>query len=249
MASPATMKVRPALPRRGCASRFTPQQARAVTLVRGDARELLPRLPDECADLIVTDPPYEFARGRTYFKTWFDDLPDEAWAEIFGELFRVLHRNSHMYVCSNARMKAIFDAAAAGAGFKVRVPLIWDKVVVGLGRTWRSQYEFVCFYSKGARAGNRRDRGNVIQAPRVRGGYPTEKPVGLLRQLIEQSSAPGELVLDPFAGSGSTGQAAAELGRQALLCDVAPEFAERRLGRSPRSIESAVAALKRRQRG
>lgn len=167
---------------------------------------------------------------------------------MFSELFRVLRRDAHIYVCSNARTKTVFDQAAVQAGFKVRVPLVWDKCSVGLGGIWRSQFEYVLFYTKGKRPGNHRNRGNVLRAPRVRRGYPTEKPVALLRALIEQSSAPGELVLDPFTGSGSTGQAAAELDRRALLCDVTPQFAERRLGRSPRSIESAVAAVKRRQR-
>lgn len=233
---------------RGCAATITPRQARTVTLVRGDARELLRRLPDESVDLVVTDPPYEFDRGETYFREWFRDLPDSEWEGVFRDLHRVLQRDAHLYVCSNARTKTVFDAAAARAGFKVRVPIVWDKMSVGLGGLWRSQYEFVLLFTKGKRSGNHRNRGNVLRAPRVRRGYPTEKPVALLRALIEQSSAPGELVLDPFAGSGSTGQAAAELERRALLCDVTPQFAERRLGRSPRSIESALAGLKRRQR-
>ena len=54
----------------------------------------------------------------------------------------------------------------------------------------------------------------------TRGHYPTEKPVGLLKVMIEQSSHTGELVLDPFCGSGSTGRAARELGRRAVLCDL-----------------------------
>lgn len=70
----------------------------------------------------------------------------------------------------------------------------------------------------------------MLYAPRPgRGAYPTEKPQRLLRPLIEQSSQPGELVLDPFCGSGSVGRAARDLGRQALLCDVDAAYAGRRL--------------------
>ncbi len=50
-------------------------------------------------------------------------------------------------------------------------------------------------------------------------GYPTQKPLGILRRIITASSNPGDLVLDFFAGSGTTGAAAAELGRDFLLVD------------------------------
>jgi len=67
--------------------------------------------------------------------------------------------------------------------------------------------------------------------PRVmtRSHYPTEKPVALMKTLISQSTHTGELVLDPFCGSGSTGRAARELGRRPLLCDLDAAAAARRL--------------------
>jgi site-specific DNA-methyltransferase (adenine-specific) len=64
--------------------------------------------------------------------------------------------------------------------------------------------------------------------PRVARGYPTEKPVPLLTALIAQASAPGEVVLDPFCGSGNTGKAARNLHRRALLCDTDAHFAATR---------------------
>jgi site-specific DNA-methyltransferase (adenine-specific) len=57
-------------------------------------------------------------------------------------------------------------------------------------------------------------------------GYPTQKPVGIMRRIITASSKPGDLVLDFFAGSGSTGAAAIELGRRFLLVDANPEAIE-----------------------
>lgn len=56
-----------------------------------------------------------------------------------------------------------------------------------------------------------------------RTGYPTQKPLGILRRIVQASSAPGDLVLDFFAGSGTTGAAALELGRRALLVDQNPD--------------------------
>ena len=57
-------------------------------------------------------------------------------------------------------------------------------------------------------------------------GYPTQKPIGILRRIIQASSQPGDLVLDFFAGSGTTGVVAAELGRRFILIDRNPEAIE-----------------------
>lgn len=200
-----------------------------VRLVQVDASVFLASLPDESADLIVTDPPYEFDRGGTLFREWFEMLPDAAWPEIFAELYRALAADSHAYVFADRRIRPIFEAAADAAGFHVHQALIWDKGSIGPGQgVWRPQHEFICFLSKGSRPGNSRSLGDVLRAPRPR-GYPTEKPLAVLRALIGQSSERGELVLDPFCGSGSTGMAARALGRRALLCDVDAGFAAGRL--------------------
>jgi len=110
----------------------------------------------------------------------------------------------------------------------VRAPIVWDKLSIGLGGAWRAQYEFIAWYEKGSPGRASATLGNVRRHARVR-GYPTEKPVSLLRELIMQSSAAGELVLDPFCGSGNTGRAARQLGRRALLMDIDTTTAERRL--------------------
>ncbi|MFH1084916.1 MAG: site-specific DNA-methyltransferase, partial [Chloroflexota bacterium] len=61
---------------------------------------------------------------------------------------------------------------------------------------------------------------------REKTGYPTQKPLGILRRIVQASSRPGALVLDFFAGSGTTGAAALELGRRFLLVDNSPEALE-----------------------
>lgn len=74
---------------------------------------------------------------------------------------------------------------------------------------------------------------DVLYAPRVDGAYPTEKPVCLLEKLILNSTRPGERCLDPFAGSGSTGEAALRLERGCVLGDVSESsmsWIEKRLG-------------------
>jgi site-specific DNA-methyltransferase (adenine-specific) len=213
-----------------------------VTLVQADARLWLPTLPDESVDLIVTDPPYRFERGSEYFRDWFPELADEEWPAIFEQLYRVLAPDRHAYVFCDRRTRPIFDQAAAIAGFRVRHALIWDKQSVGLGGgCWRSQYEYIAWYEKGHRPGTRNDRPNILRARRITRRYPTEKPIALLRELIAQSSQPGELILDPFAGSGSTGHAARGLGRRAVIADVDATTAAQRLRLTPATPRPAPA--------
>jgi site-specific DNA-methyltransferase (adenine-specific) len=73
----------------------------------------------------------------------------------------------------------------------------------------------------------------VSPTGREKTGYPTQKPVGIVRRMLQASTRPGDLVLDPFAGSGTLGAAAAELGRRYVLIDESAEAVavmERRLG-------------------
>jgi len=199
-----------------------------LRLLKADARTWLPAVPAESVDLIVTDPPYVFG-GRRIFRRWFEELADEAWLPILAELHRVLRPNRHLYLFCNARTKPIFDEAASAAGFRVKTPLIWDKQSIGLGRGWRSQYEFICLYEKGSRTLRDNRSANILRASRVTGGYPTEKPVEVISTIVWQASREGELVLDPFCGSGNVGRAAREQGRRVLLCDTEPGFAADRL--------------------
>lgn len=77
----------------------------------------------------------------------------------------------------------------------------------------------------------------VPPGSRERTGYPTQKPVRLLERMIAASSRPGDLVLDPYAGSGTTGVAAARLGRRWLLVDRNPEAVQ--IARARLALETA----------
>jgi DNA modification methylase len=93
---------------------------------------------------------------------------------------------------------------------------------IGMGYHYRSRHEFILFFEKGKR--KLRDLGiaDVIAVPRIVNGYPTEKPASVSGVLIQQSSAPGELVADPFMGSGSVGVAALAHDRRFTGNDIAP---------------------------
>jgi DNA modification methylase len=103
---------------------------------------------------------------------------------------------------------------------------------IGMGYHYRARYECILFFEKGKR--KLRDLGvpDILEVPRVHRGYPAEKPVAVSRILVEQSSEPGQLVIDPFMGSGSAGVAAAMAGRSFAgndLCAEAIDIARARL--------------------
>jgi site-specific DNA-methyltransferase (adenine-specific) len=204
-----------------------PSQEEGYSVWHGDAIDMLSELPRASVDLIVTDPAYESLEKHRAIGTttrlkgaWFPIFPNARFPEFFAEAFRVLKQNTHLYVyCDQETMFQIKPLGEA-AGFRFWKPLIWDKVTIGMGYHYRCTYETILFFEKGKRKLRNLGISDVIHEKRVTGGYPTEKPVRTSEVLIEQSSAPGEVVVDSFMGSGSVGEAALKLGRRFIGGDI-----------------------------
>ncbi len=205
-------------------------------LARLDAVELLRRLPSASVDLVITDPPYEslekhravgtttrLKHSKASSNDWFQIFPNSRFDDLFAELYRVLRKNGHLYLMCDPETMFVAKPAGERAGFKFWKPLIWDKVTIGMGYHYRARYEAILFFEKGRRKLNDLGIADVIRVPRVHRGYPAEKPEALSAVLVEQSSTAGEIVLDPFMGSGSTGAAAIALGRNFIGNDVCSE--------------------------
>lgn len=203
-------------------------------LNEGDAVSWLRTLPDASANLVVTDPPYESLEKHRAVGTttrlkvskgssneWFRIFPNSRFEELFREVHRVLEKNSHFYLFCDAETAFVAKPIAESVGFKFWKPLVWDKRSIGMGYHYRSRYEFILFFEKGKRKLHDLGVPDIIEAKRIRGGYPTEKPVDVSDVLIMQSTLPGELVLDPFMGSGSAGVAAVRNGRRFQGNDIA----------------------------
>jgi DNA modification methylase len=110
--------------------------------------------------------------------------------------------------------------------------IVTHNCTIGMGYHYRARYECVLFFEKGKRKLHDLGVADIITAKRIVGGYPAEKPVTVSEVLIRQSSEPGQLVLDPFIGSGSVGVAAVQQGRSFLgndLCAEAVDIARGRL--------------------
>lgn len=195
-------------------------------LHEGDAVEWLRSISTASVDLIVTDPPYEslekhrsigtttrLKHSKASSNDWFSIFPNSRFEELFREVWRVLKRNTHFYLFCDAATMFIAKPIAESVGFRFWKPLVWDKKKIGMGYHYRSRCEFILFFEKGKRKILDLGVPDVLEAPRILHGYPTEKPAAVSRVLISQSSVRGELVLDPFMGAGSVGVASVELGR------------------------------------
>jgi site-specific DNA-methyltransferase (adenine-specific) len=201
-----------------------------------DAVDWLRAQPAESIDLLVTDPAYEslekhraigtttrLKHSKSSSNDWFTVFPNARFPELFGEAFRVLKRNTHLYLFCDAETMFFAKPEAERAGFRFWKPLVWDKKSIGMGYHYRARYEFILFFEKGKRRLNDLGIADVISVPRIHRGYPAEKPPAVSEVLIKQSSARGELVADPFMGSGSVGIAALKNGRRFGGSDLNPE--------------------------
>ncbi len=211
-----------------------------------DAVDWLTSLPSESVNLVITDPPYEslekhravgtttrLKHSKASSNDWFAIFPNSRFVDLLGELWRVLKRNSHLYLFSDPETMFVLKPVAESVGFKFWKPLVWDKKTIGMGYHYRARYECILFFEKGKRKLNDLGIPDIIEAPRIHNGYPAEKPATVSEILVRQSSSPGDLVVDPFAGSASVGAAAVRLGRRFAGNDLSPtaiRLAGQRLG-------------------
>jgi site-specific DNA-methyltransferase (adenine-specific) len=214
-------------------------------LSQGDAVAWLRALPSESIDLVITDPPYEslekyraigtttrLKHSKSSSNDWFAIFPNDRFPELFSEVFRVLRRNTHFYLFCDPETMFVAKPLAEAAGFKFWKPLIWDKRKIGMGYHYRARYECILFFEKGKRKLADLGIADILEAPRISGGYPAEKPSAVSEILIQQSTDLGQLVIDPFMGSGSVGLASVTHGRHFLgndLCLEAVDITRARL--------------------
>lgn len=223
------------------------EEGARFVLTHHDAVAMLRSLPDRSLDMLNFDLPYEsLEKHRAHGSTtrlshskkssndWFKIFKNERFNDLFKECYRTLAPNRHLYAWCDDETSDFIKVAGAAAGFKVWKRLVWDKKMIGMGYHYRARYEFIVFMEKGKRRLKNLGIPDVLEAKRIKhkDAYPAEKPVEINKILTEQSTEVGEVVCDPFVGSGSAGVAALELNRRFLGNDLSPhaiETARRRL--------------------
>lgn len=202
-------------------------------LINGGCLEYMRTLENESIDLIVTDPPYPTTsrgnagnsggmlqkeinkRGKVFEHNNIDCT------EYAPEFYRVLKDGSHCYVMTNhinlIKMLNVFT----DCGFHFIKSLIWNKGNKIMGQYYMSQFEYILFFRKGyGKKINNCGTADILSVPNKKTKdangkniHDTEKPVELMKILIENSTQKGDIVLDPFVGVGATALACIESER------------------------------------
>jgi len=200
-------------------------QEHTSQLLFGDCLALLPGVADDSVDCIITDPPYGVhyqSRSHSLPQVRIANDDERAYGLLEQALAiaqRKLKHNSHIYVFTSWQAFTPM-AAVVKKYFNLKNALVWVKNNCTRGDlkgNYGYQYEMILYAHKGRRLlSGRRDRNllRFAKVPTQAMRHPTEKPVPLLKYLIEKSTVPGEVVLDMFMGSGTTCVAAKHLHRR-----------------------------------
>lgn len=190
-----------------------------------DCIQGMKKLPDECVDLIVTDPPYlmDYKSNRRVKQEKFDKILNdkdshELISEAIQEYHRILKNNSAIYIfCSWHHID--FFKQEVEKYFTLKNLIVWNKNNHGSGDlkgSYAPKHEFVLFAHKGRALLQDKRIADVIDCPKISSNkllHPTEKPIQLLETFILNNSNEGDIVLDGFIGAGSTALAAINTGR------------------------------------
>lgn len=197
-----------------------------VRLIHGDCLKILPTLEAGSIDAIVTDPPYGtdvprdgYGRRQNGARHIANDGDLSCLDGVLLEANRLLTKNAWLGVFCSPKKHAEAAALLASRGFPVAGEVIWDKAAPGLGGGIRYQHETILLCKKGNVSG-RSSMFSVLRhfvsRKNRQNRHPHEKPTPLMAELIRYCSEDGQVILDPFAGSGSTLVAAMKTGRRAI---------------------------------
>jgi DNA modification methylase len=196
------------------------------TLLRGDARTILPTLASATFDIICTDPPYgidahafaPLSGSSSGAKHEYDDTlknASEVWASIFQQGARLCKPEAHLYMFFDLRHWEFLRQLATSCGWVVWPrPIIWHKPTGGMlgdsAHGPRPAYEPILFASRGQKRVTA-VYFDLVSIPSNPTRHAAEKPKELIVNLLRRSCAPGDGVLDPCAGSGTIFEAATQL--------------------------------------
>ena len=191
------------------------QQLPINTILHGDCIEKMSEMPANSVDFILTDPPYLVNYRDRDGRTIQNDAKADWLKPAMAEAYRVLKQNRLMLCFYGWTKIDMFFDAWKDAGFQPVGHLVFRKTYSSKSRFLRYQHEQAFLLAKGRPPLPKQPLGDVIDMPYSGNKlHPTQKPVAALAQLVRSFSLSGELVLDPFAGSGSSCAAAMLSGRK-----------------------------------
>lgn len=186
-------------------------------IIQGDAAKVLDEIPEGTIDLVVTDPPYLVNyRDRSGRSLKNDDNPSGV-LPVFEPMAKAMKEDSYAICFAGWSALPQFSTAWERAGLRIVSQIIWNKGYVSRRGYTQYCHEGAYVLAKGNPAKPLRPVPSVMDW--VYSGnrrHPTEKAIEIITPLIRCFSKQGDLVCDPFSGSGSTSVAAALNGRDYL---------------------------------
>lgn len=203
------------------------EQIGNALLFNADCLDVMPGLPQ--VDMVLTDPPYNVVNRESGGLRKLDKgLADSAPVDIerlVSEVSR-LNATSAYFWCSTEQVSE-YRSKLVDAGWATR-QAVWHKSnpsPMNGQHLWLSAVELCVFGRRKGAAFTRKCAHPVFKWAITRNKYhPTEKPLGLMEELIDASSIEGQTVLDPFMGGGTTGVACARLDRNFIGIELDPEY-------------------------
>ena len=224
-----------------------------------DCVEGMKKMPEKSIDLVVTDPPYLIETSgagiykqadKQYVKE-LNDIKDGFSTDVLDELCRVMKHINCYFFCSQKQIMPLLDYFVRGK--KCNWNLIsWHKTnpVPACGNKYLTDTEFVLFFrEKGVKIYGSFDTKRTWYATPLNHsdkkiyGHPTCKPIDIVKNFIINSSREGDLVLDPFMGSGTTAVAAKSYGRHFIGFEINEEYYKKacnRIKKEQAEIESSL---------
>lgn len=207
-------------------------------VINGDSLKVLNDLDDGVIDIVITDPPYgiNYKSNMSMFdntitKRGLLNDGDEAF-ELLDKTCEILQRktseNAHLYFFCSWAVFSKFESII-GKYFTIKTPLVWDKLSFATGdiyNDWANQTEIILYCIKGKKGFNKR-KGNVLSVTRMHTSkmvHPTQKPVELIKHILDASALKNDFIVDPFMGSGSTIKACNEYGLKSLGIELDEEM-------------------------
>ena len=216
-----------------------------IELWHGDCLELMKNIPDKSIDLIVTDPPYEITPhggGRSGLADRSSKIRDEIefiangfdYEKAFNEFIRICKIPNFIIFCSNLQLGKTINFFE-NKGLKVDC-LVWSKLNPAplCNGKYISDLEYIIYiHDKGSYFNNdapldfkKKTKRYAIITNKMEKLHPTQKPVELMKELITVHSKEGDVILDPFMGSGSTGVACKLLNRDFIGIEIDENYYE-----------------------
>lgn len=234
-------------------------------IILGDALELIRTLPDGSVDAIITDPPYgleEFSKGRGHARASLGraNHVDDGWDDMestesvvdqyMSEATRVLKKKGNLFqFCSFESIGRLVNTAPSQLYYKTCG--VWHKtnpIPINMKIRYVNSVEAWIHWVNGAKTGTFNSNGKPVHnfietgltpaGEKNHGKHSTQKPLSVMRWAVEVLTDPGDLILDPFAGSGSTLLAAKECGRRSIGVELDENYCQIIAGRTGGVVRS-----------